>query len=153
MGSILWSGYWDNETLVGHSHKLCDTIAPAYFVGRTDWISKIFGWVGVYVSLLVVSKYLPTQKTLKCMKVVCRHQLHFSTFIEFCMCCLQQWGLAVSLWRATHPIGSSLGCLEISTGSLWPATQLDVTQSWYWKLHLMTRDGQLGLHLIIWRLH
>ena len=32
-------------------------------------------------------------------------------------------------------------------GSLWPTTQLDGTQTWYWMLLLVTRDGQLGLSL------
>lgn len=30
---------------------------------------------------------------------------------------------------------------------LWPTTQLNVTQYWYWKLSLETRDSQLGLSL------
>ena len=32
-------------------------------------------------------------------------------------------------------------------GPLWPTTQLDGTQTWYWMLLLVTRDGQLGLSL------
>ena len=39
------------------------------------------------------------------------------------------------------------GCLGISMKHFCPKTQLDITQSWYWKLPLMTRDGQLGLCL------
>lgn len=36
---------------------------------------------------------------------------------------------------------------------VWPTTQLDITTSQYRKLHLVTRDGQLGLSLslIIWQ--
>jgi hypothetical protein len=63
---------------------------------------------------------------------------------------LYQWGLAISLWRATYSLGNnSLGCLEIIMAPLWPETQLEVMQSWDWKLHLVTRDGQLGFCLSI----
>lgn len=78
----------------------------------------------------------------------CRHQLHLSMFNEFCRCRLQQWGFAVSgLWRATYCLGNSLGCLGVPMGPLWTTIQLDVTQSCYWKLHSVTRDGQLELCL------
>lgn len=62
--------------------------------------------------------------------------------------CLQQRGLAVHVWRETYHLGNSLGCLGISMGPLWPATQLYVTQSWYWKLLLVIRDELLGLCLL-----
>lgn len=78
----------------------------------------------------------------------CRHQLHLSMFNEFCRCRLQQWGFAVSgLWRATYCLGNSLGSLRVPMGPLWTTIQLDVTQSCYWKLHSVTRDGQLELCL------
>lgn len=31
-------------------------------------------------------------------------------------------------------------------GHIWPTFQLVITLSWYRKLHLVTRDGKLGLH-------
>lgn len=39
-------------------------------------------------------------------------------------------------------LGISLGYLGISMGPLWLRTQMDVTQFQYWKLFLVTRDGQ-----------
>lgn len=36
--------------------------------------------------------------------------------------------------------------MGLCIGPLWPTTQLIITQSWYWKLHLVTRDGQMVLH-------
>lgn len=51
----------------------------------------------------------------------------------------------VSLWSATLCLSNSLGCLEISMGSLWLTTQLNVTHPCYWKPHLAPRDGALRL--------
>lgn len=42
-------------------------------------------------------------------------------------------------------VGNSLECLVSPMGALWLKTQLDITQFQYWKLHLLTRDVQLGL--------
>lgn len=43
--------------------------------------------------------------------------------------------------------GLLLGYLEVPRRlrPLWPTTQLQVTHSWYWKLHLVTRIIHLGL--------
>ena len=70
-------------------------------------------------------------------KGLCRLQLGFSMLSELSGCCLQQWSLAVSLWRATYRLGNSLGCLRIPMGHFWPRAWVDVTQSQYWKLHLV----------------
>lgn len=40
---------------------------------------------------------------------------------------------AVDLWRATHCLSYSLGCLGISTGPTWPTIQLNATLSHHWK--------------------
>lgn len=53
------------------------------------------------------------ERTKKGVKTLCRHQLDFSMSSELCGYCLQQWGLAVNLWRATYSFGNSLGCLRI----------------------------------------
>lgn len=68
-----------------------------------------------------------------------------STFSEMCQCCLQHWDPEVSLWRATDCLSNSLVCLGSPTGPLWSTNKLDVPQSQYWKIHLVTRDGQLEL--------
>lgn len=49
--------------------------------------------------------------------------------------------------RATHHLNNTLVCLEISMWPLWPTTQLNTTQSHYWKSGLLRRDGQLRLHI------
>lgn len=43
-------------------------------------------------------------------KAPCRHQLKFSVFYEECVCYPQQWGLIVSLLRASHCLSHSLAC-------------------------------------------
>ena len=51
------------------------------------------------------------------MKALYRHQLKFYMFSELCRYCLQQWDIAVSLWRATYSLGNSLDCLRDSYGT------------------------------------
>lgn len=80
-------------------------------------------------------------------KALCRHQLDSYMFNKSCGCCFQQWDLAVSLCRATYSLDNNLGCMGILVESLMDNNQLDVTQSHFWKLLLVTRDGQLGLRL------
>lgn len=78
-------------------------------------------------------------------KSLCRHQLTFSAFRELRRCCLQQWDLAIRLWRATYSLGSSLVIWGFPRN---PSGQkFNVTQSRDWKLHLVTRGDQLGLCL------
>lgn len=63
-------------------------------------------------------------------------------------------GLPVSLWGAAYSLGNILGYLGIPIGPLWSRTQLYVTKSWYWKLHMVTRNPNGDcVSLIIWRLH
>lgn len=81
--------------------------------------------------------------------IVCRDEnvyvpVDFSVFIELSRHCLQQWGLAVSLCRATYILGNSLSCLEVSRNSL-ASNSTNVSYSRHWKLHLMTRVVQLRL--------
>lgn len=45
-----------------------------------------------------------------------RHLINISIFSGLCRCCVQQWGLVVSLWRTTYSLHSSLGCLGIPMG-------------------------------------
>ena len=46
------------------------------------------------------------------------------------------------------------GLFGDSHGNLCPTVQLYRTQSWYWKLHLVIRNGQVGLCLpIMWWFH
>lgn len=75
----------------------------------------------------------------------CRNHCDFSGFNE---CIGVVISNAISLWRATYSLdNNSLGWLGIPIGPLWPAIQLDATQSPYWKLHLVTRDSQLVVAL------
>lgn len=48
-----------------------------------------------------------------------------------CRCCVQQWDIAVSLWKTAASLGNSIGCLEVPITPLWPTNQLDGTQSEY----------------------
>lgn len=68
--------------------------------------------------------------------------LEFSMFSELCRYSLQELGLVISLWKTTYSLGHSLGYLGVSMGPL--LTQLNITQFYYWRLNLVTRDIQLG---------
>lgn len=78
-----------------------------------------------------------------CMKALHGHQLDICRFSEMYRCGLPQWGIAASLWRAVYSFGKRQAYLWIPTEPLWLTTQLDVIQSQYWGLCLVTRDGQL----------
>lgn len=78
-------------------------------------------------------------------------QLGPSIFNKLYVCCLQQLRLTFSLWRVKHCLGNSLSCLQISMRPIWPTIHSNVT---HWRLHLVTKAGQLGhCFPIIWRLH
>jgi|UPI0000486FE4 hypothetical protein len=88
-----------SQTLIGDSHKLCVTIALADLASRTllEMTKVLCGWLGVYISPLVVFRVPSSNKDLDYrVKALCRHQLNFSMFCELCRCCLQQWSLANS---------------------------------------------------------
>jgi hypothetical protein len=59
------------------------------------------------------------------------------------MYCHHQWELAVNLCNLLH--WEYCGMFVDFYGK--PTSQFDINQSWYWKLHLVTGDGQMGLHL------
>ena len=67
------------------------------------------------VSLLGVCRvpFCTKDAKTKRTKVLGRPQLKLSMFNELYRCSLQQWGLDVSLWKATCSLGNSLSCLEI----------------------------------------
>lgn len=50
-----------------------------------------------------------------------------------------------STFCGEQPIG--LATAQVAGCFLWPKLQIDVTQSWYQKLHLVARNEQLGLCL------
>lgn len=79
------------------------------------------------------------------MKALGRQQHYVSMFNELHRCCLQQWGLMVSLQSAVYGLDNSLSCLGILVGPSWPTTQLHyIRHSRYWKFYLVIRDGHLG---------
>ena len=49
-GSCSWDGSRVGPVIVGHSCSLCSIFFPAYFVGRTHFESKAFGWVAILIS-------------------------------------------------------------------------------------------------------
>lgn len=53
-------------------------------------------------------------------KVLCGYHLEHSIFNELYWCCLQQWSLAASLWRATYCLDNSLRLFLISVGPCQP---------------------------------
>lgn len=83
------------------------------------------------------------------MKGIHRQQPNFFTFNKLCRCCLQQWDLAIRVYKATMVLTTRLGCSRISTGLLRANTQWDIIQSWSSRLHLVRRDGSISP--IIWQ--
>lgn len=79
-------------------------------------------------------------------KVLCRHQLtspHSMSGVGvfFSMGSWHQFMESnLQSWQQTEMFRSS-------QGAMWPTAQLDVTQSWYLKFHLVTRDNSVRLHL------
>ena len=69
-------------------------------------------------------------------------QLSFSVFND-----LFGNGILLSVCRPTYSLCSSLNCFTIFPWPLWPTTQLNVSQSWNFRLHLVKSGGQLGLCL------
>lgn len=66
-----------------------------------------------------------------------------STFNDLHRCCVQQWGLSVSLWGAINSLGNSLGLSPMWL--LWPATQLDVTQPGIERFICWNQISSLGM--------
>lgn len=75
----------------------------------------------------------------------CPHHFQFSTFNVVCESCPQKYGLAVSFQRMTLYPSISLVCLRISMGPLPPTSQLNVTQSQYWKPCFAAKDDRFKL--------
>lgn len=61
-----------------------------------------------------------------------RNHLNFSMFNALYKSCLWQWGLDISLSKATNSLGSSLSCLWVPMALLWLATSLAVAYSQSW---------------------
>lgn len=106
------------QLLVDYSHKLCDTITLSYLAGRTLLQIQEFiaGWC---LSFSVGSVQVLSHTKDVGVKAPGRNQLDFFMFSEFCRPCLQQWGLAIRLWKATYCLGSSLDCLTVPMEPLW----------------------------------
>lgn len=120
------------------------TPTKAYLASRRILYIKgfIMNWFGVYISLWQHTEYLPVPKSL-----AVGGPAQFHRFSELYRFCLQQQGLAVSLWRADQTLDNSLGCLQVHVEHLYPRTHLYINYNWYQKLHLVTRDVQLKLCL------
>jgi len=75
------------------------------------------------------------------LKTPCSHQLGIDISNKLYRSFLHSWGIAVTLWRATYCLVSSLGCLGILIGPLWTTIQLNEVQPSHKNLHLKTRRG------------
>jgi hypothetical protein len=129
-------------------HRL---VAPISFVPlfcrQQSIVDQIFcSWFGIYISLLVVCREPSNIKNTRMYGFYVRTSSSSLWLICSVGFMFSNWGLVVSFLTKTYYLGSSLGCLGF-WGKILPTTQLDVTQSWYWKLHFVTNDSQLGLYL------
>lgn len=71
---------------------------------------------GFLVSLSASAKPLHVQWVLRVL---------FSAVVSYCQ-----------FVEGNHCHGNSLGCLGISMGTFWPASQMDIAQSWSWKFSI-----------------
>lgn len=122
-GSISCSGLLLLQALCHHW--------PNVFFSQDSIVHQRFsGWVDAYVSSLAMGREPShTKDRNRRMKVLFRHRLNLSMFNKLYGCCLQQWDLAVSLWRTTYCFGSRVGSLGISMRTLCPIIQLYVAPS------------------------
>ena len=121
--------------LVDYSQKLCVTIALAYLTGRTLLQTKGFV-VGLVQCCSFGSMQCPS-----CVGV----KLNVGTIVTS-LGSMNVQVLSSAMGSCYKFVESNLqSWLGIPIEPLWPTIQLDGTQSPYWKLHLVTRDSQLGL--------
>ena len=87
------------------------------------------------------------------MKAPCGHQLDISKFNELCSYCPCQWSPSPTHLSAfgeqskqCYILASTWVVEGISTGTHWPKTQTNGTQSHYWEPCLATKDGWFRLH-------
>lgn len=109
-----------------------------YLSCRQDTIekTKVCLYLGVYIYLLVVyriSSYTKDNRTWG--EGFIQASICCSTFSDLCVCCPQEW-------RATDG-QESTGLFRVSNEIPLAANQVDVIQSWYKKIHPVTRDSQL----------
>ena len=76
-------------------------------------------------------------------KTVVGHQLNFSMFNELCRCCLQQQGLLSVCSEQPTVLATPRVIWEFLQDPF--GQQLNRMYSQNWKLHLVSRHGQLGL--------
>lgn len=111
-------GLMSNQALFSYPHKLYARIALTCFPGRISLQMK--GFVAGLVFLFHFGNLQGTFLYRKGYEVggkaLCRQQLSLFIFNELPVFCLQQWGLAVSLWSvlATQCLGKSLDYLNRS---------------------------------------
>lgn len=129
------AGFSSNIILVGHSHNLSATIVLGYLTGRRP----------LYIKGLVARLAFKFLLYYHAVKALCGHSSS-----QCSISCEDN----VSLCRANFRLGSSLNCLGISMGPLWPITHSDVTQYWYSKVTLVTSCPLFGnfmsIHFFRW---
>lgn len=116
MYTIFWSGPCVKSGIVQLPHNLQASIALVCFPGRISLQMKDFvaGLVFLFHFGNMQSTFLYPKGYEVGVKALCRQQLNLYIFSELSVFCLQQWGLAVSLWSVTQCLGKSLDYLNIS---------------------------------------
>lgn len=127
-------GIQSNKSLVGYSHSFALLWHQYIFQEGYHWRAQSWkvGSCSQLSSPSVQSTFQDYGHLSGEAKALEWHPLDFPIFKEICRCCLQNWGLTISLWRATNNFGHSLYCLRVSMGPVWPTTQLDVAHSYTW---------------------
>lgn len=135
-------GLRSNQILVGYAHSLHATLHQYAVQAGTPLSVKCL----IFSFCDMLNAFLCQRSQNIGMKVLCRHYIDLSMFNELCRCRIQQWGLAVSLWREICSLDNSLDCLGVPMRRFGPTTQLDVinpsTGSFIWRQE-MARWGCL----------
>jgi hypothetical protein len=80
------------------------------------------------------------------LKTLCRHQMYFCSVSCVSAVC-SNGALLSGCTEQTLVLATARVIRWFPWDPLKSTIQLNVTQFWYWKLHLVTRDVQLGLYL------
>lgn len=125
-----------NQRVAGYYHTILPLLHKHISQVGDDsifWVLELSWWL---LSPLAVHRVpCSTRKTVNEVKPLFKGKSNAFVCNGIYMSCLQQYGLTISLYRATNSICDSLLCFKVSTGPF--GQQLNsVIHSWHWRFHL-----------------
>lgn len=130
-------------------------VTPTNFLQEGHYFRhRVCGFLGVYISLLIACRVDFCNKDTETQgwNILYWNQLSISIFNEWRRNYLCNGDLLLVSEEQPIALVTVWIIWGFLWGSFWSITILDVTQTWYWKLHLERRDAQLGSWVspIIW---